>query len=840
MQYPDVAASGLEPLEHYLRIGLNLKRNISAHATASNLIELLEKQHPVFLSKDFPSSSSLLDKGISQKDAIDIISKSKYFNEDYYLKNNPDVKLNYHGKSVVHYYTNGWKEGRKPSLIFDDAFYLKTRKTKPNSDYPPLLSYLIDDEKKGLIPNSFGMRPKSFVTAPSDPQWLKISKKKSKNASIDVIIPVYRGYNETMRCIYAVLTAKSDINFNLIIIDDCSPEPELTQKLEYLADQEYFQLIQNSVNLGFVKTVNNGMGVNKNRDVILLNSDTEVHDFWVDRILVHAEIDANVATITPFSNNATICSYPLFCENNIYEMELTPQEISEATYKANKGKAVKIPTGVGFCFYIRRAALNQLGFFDEKAFGKGYGEENDFCMRVAKAGWKNIHALDTYVYHHGETSFAETAENSQSKGLKALIAKHPEYLTEVNSFVISDPARKARRLLDIQRLKQSIKGDCVVFISHDWGGGIEKHIDDLSKLLEDDGKEVINIRSIKKKKDHLEIVKLNNSIFIPNLSNLSVCENIELISHLFSYLKPEYLHIHSLIGFEKRSRQLLMQHIQKSNIPYFFTIHDYTAICPHASFLRPDRKYCGEPTDTDTCQNCVNQYSPYAGSEDIVAYQSDYRQFLLNAKKIFAPSNDAKNRMDRFLKTDRCEFIEHFEENKLLKNSPDVTSPAFDSDDEVRVAILGAIGPHKGNDIILACLADIKNRKLPIQMKVIGYCERRGYGDVTIDQTGSYSSSLEAIDLIREFNPHVLFFPSIIPETYCYTLSLAFALQIPPLSFDIGAPAERIKRLRFGDVLNLEYINKISNINDFILNKNWNLISPCRKYKLVNENKAIT
>ena len=83
-----------------------------------------------------------------------------------------------------------------------------------------------------------------------------------------------------------------------------------------MAKEKLFTLIENSKNLGFVGTANIGLSLHKDRDVILLNSDTEVYDGWLDRMIAISKKDNNIATVTPFSNNATICSFPEFNQDN--------------------------------------------------------------------------------------------------------------------------------------------------------------------------------------------------------------------------------------------------------------------------------------------------------------------------------------------------------------------------------------------------------------------------------------------------------------------------------------------------------------------------------------------
>ncbi len=82
---------------------------------------------------------------------------------------------------------------------------------------------------------------------------------------------------------------------------------------------------------------------------------------WVDRLAAHAAREARIGTITPFSNNATICSYPRFCEVNALPMGETTGSLDGHFASANAGKSIEIPVGVGFCLYIRRECLDEIG-----------------------------------------------------------------------------------------------------------------------------------------------------------------------------------------------------------------------------------------------------------------------------------------------------------------------------------------------------------------------------------------------------------------------------------------------------------------------------------------------
>ncbi len=135
---------------------------------------------------------------------------------------------------------------------------------------------------------------------------------------VDVIIPVYRGLQQVQICLQSVLRHPLETLHDIILIDDCSPDPALSAYLNSLAaEQPHVTLLRNAANIGFVASVNRAMQLHADRDVVLLNSDTEVAGAWLDRLHRCAYRSTDIATVTPFSNNATICSFPCtFCNNS--------------------------------------------------------------------------------------------------------------------------------------------------------------------------------------------------------------------------------------------------------------------------------------------------------------------------------------------------------------------------------------------------------------------------------------------------------------------------------------------------------------------------------------------
>jgi GT2 family glycosyltransferase len=228
-------------------------------------------------------------------------------------------------------------------------------------------------------------------------------------------------------------------------------------RLKERSRNENITVIENHENKGFAGTVNRGMQYSE-RDVVILNSDTIVTRNWLENISRAARSNPRISTVTPFSNNATICSIPEICENNPIPDSFSIDTFGEFIEKSSARYYPQIPTGVGFCMFISRESLNDVGYFDEKHFRGGYGEENDFCWRASRKGY--IHILDdaTFVYHRGGASYtAETKIAQELKAIDIMERIHPDYIPVIQKFIHRNPLSSIHNLV---RLRLTLaKGD---------------------------------------------------------------------------------------------------------------------------------------------------------------------------------------------------------------------------------------------------------------------------------------------------------------------------------------------------------------------------------------------
>lgn len=135
--------------------------------------------------------------------------------------------------------------------------------------------------------------------------------------AVDIIVPIYNAFEDLQICLDSIYK-NTDLQGNrLILINDNSPDERIKPYLDKQSETHgNVIVIHNGSNKGFSANINLGMAQSQDNDVILLNSDTVVTRNWVEKMTACAYSDPAVGTVTPVSNNATLCSVPLFCEEN--------------------------------------------------------------------------------------------------------------------------------------------------------------------------------------------------------------------------------------------------------------------------------------------------------------------------------------------------------------------------------------------------------------------------------------------------------------------------------------------------------------------------------------------
>jgi GT2 family glycosyltransferase len=783
---PDVNASGQEPYVHYVMHGADEDR----------------QPHPLFDPRHYRMSAAAVGERVGSDVLLHYIEcggrlridPHPYFYSKFYLDQiEGDVSRIDH--PLFHYLIIGEPLGLRPNPEFDPTWYLSAYPDVSAANLSPLGHYVeygqgearfTDAERSsGQIhsqpphqsraqPPLKVYRPREF--APTGGIEINVSGR-----TVDVIIPVYGGIAETKRCVEHVLKSVSQnrtLN-RIILVDDCGPDPAIGALLDELTDNPRVHLIKNERNLGFVESVNRGMSFAGLNDVVLLNSDTEVVGNWLDRLTFHAYAGSDVGSVTPFSNNATICSYPALPGRPDLPKGQTVGMIDNAFRIANAGRSVDLPTAVGFCMYIKRACLDEVGLFDVETFGKGYGEENDFCLRSAKLGWRHILAGDVFVYHVGEVSFSEKSKKAKEFAWQLLTSRYPEYAGSVARFVERDPVIPLRAAATAV-LYQTSGLPVVLHMTHRLGGGTAKHVYSVANLENDKIRSLVLEISASEKHFSGRLLDKNTELALE-----LEAESVGEIADMLKTFGVSRVHVHHVYAFADHIEELL----KCLSLPYDLTIHDYLLICPRINLVSPDGKYCGEP-DESGCLACLRA-NPVSAHPDIIWWRLQGESLILGAERVICPSQDVANRMARYVSSDSLIVVPH----EIVPTPRTSCVPLLRPGAPMRVAVLGIVAGHKGGSFLVDCADHCRLVGLDVAIVVIGAFDDpilgRAARESGIRSTGYYEDS-DLQRLIAQEDPHLILYPQRWPETFSYTLSAGLISGRPLLAPRIGAFIERL------------------------------------------------
>ena len=443
---------------------------------------------------------------------------------------------------------------------------------------------------------------------------------------IDVVIPVFGAADALERCLASVFGSTQLPPHRLIVVVDGPQEEDVEKVLARKLDgrRELVALLRNQVRSGFVASVNHGMA-DSNRDVVLLNSDTQVSNGWLDRLQAAAYSDPAIATVTPLSNSATICSLPEFLEDNLLPAGVSTETMGEIVQRTSNREYPRLPTGVGVCLYIKRSALDAVGLFDESKFGLGYGEENEFCVRATSAGFEHIADDATFVFHEGQKSFGPEKTRLTKKSMRTLRSIDPTYVPRVAAFIRSDPlARIREKVVDELRQTRGISvasgGEqqlSILHIVHGWPpfatGGTEQYAWHLTRSQAQRHRVSAFARiADRDRSTGQRLAYLDNGIRVrlvvnnfdrrnPIARNALKDRNFERELDVFlGQTEPDLVHVHHLAGHCVS----LMGVVTRRRIPVVYQVQDWWALCARSNLWRENDTLCQGPKP-ERCSRCL-------------------------------------------------------------------------------------------------------------------------------------------------------------------------------------------------------------------------------------------
>ena len=622
-----------------------------------------------------------------------------------------------------------------------------------------------------------------------------------KFGKVDIVVPTFGAYDEVAACLESVRRWTSEAPYRLVLVDDAGPDERIPRLFDDVADDNDI-VVTNEVNLGFVQSANRGIGTSTTNDVVLLNTDTLVTEGWLTRIQRAIYRSPRVATANPLSNSASAYSIPDI--GSIVRGNL--DVVGDAIARTSERLYPEIPVAVGFCLYIKRAAIDRVGPLDE-VFGRGYGEEGDFCMRCVQAGLTHIIVDDAFVFHAGGVSMRAAGivgdgEITVPANEKILQQRYPDYDKRIQAFlrggVIDRLAASARIGVAMAVAERRRR---VVFVMHsdlqdEQLAGTEYHaLDLLNGLHSEYACYVVHVHpgGALVVDEHVDGLSIRYAFDVPLHEEYTLRSEswLRAYGEVLDVFGIELVHVHHLL----RHTGDIVFAAQLRGIPVVMTVHDYYLLSPNLSLMH---EYSADPVSPEEIDRFHQDFT--GQPEFSLAKWQEAAERIVGATELLVfPSKAAKEifvrRFSR-IASGRAPVIPHA--NALT------AGPRRRERDRHRFRILFLGNTHdaqKGAAIVREAVPVLL--RAGVEVHFLGtprdpWRSMRRRGQVRFH--GRYRRE-QVLDLIADIDPDLVVFPAPWPETYSYTLTEALAAGIPPVCFDVGATAERIREYGGGGVI---------------------------------------
>ena len=449
---------------------------------------------------------------------------------------------------------------------------------------------------------------------------------------VTVIVPVYRDYEATRRCLDGLRQQLTRYH-HAIVIDDASPEAEVRDYVRSLAGDSFIECLFNIDNLGFVGTVNRALQEIEIGDVLLLNADTVIPPKLISRLAAAAHSSSDIGTVTPLSNNGEFTSFPRANEAN--ELDLNGTDVAvldRLAASANAGCVVEIPNGIGFCMYLTRRCLDAVGPLSD-TIDRGYLEDVDVCLRAREAGLRNVCAPSVFVGHAGSRSFGESKRALVVRNLRAIESRYPSYREECASFLVADPLRRHREAIERRNEGAGEPPNWLVC-----GPGLARYVvkERARKLISGGIPVVVLQTGIATSGTVIRFYNPSGASPQSIIFEIGAPGEIQAVIDYSQKAPPRRVEIADPAGTPGVVLDLLLA----LGIPCDVLIADAGLVCRRGTMLRADDRVCSASYSGQICEDCISPGS--AKAETILQWQERCRLILAKAATVFVPCARAK------------------------------------------------------------------------------------------------------------------------------------------------------------------------------------------------------
>lgn len=612
-----------------------------------------------------------------------------------------------------------------------------------------------------------------------------------ENVPVTIILPVFNALDLLPEVLERVIT-HTDLPFELVVIEDCSTDPNVRPFLRDWCTRfdrkahGRIRLIENNENLGFIGSVNRGFehAVARGHHVLLLNSDAFVPKDWASRLVRPLVEHLRVATVTPMSNDAEIFNAPVICQRVPLKQGTCDRIDAVAASFVPDAALADAPTGVGFCMAMHKDALRAVPRFDA-IFNPGYGEEVDWCQRVAKKGWRHLGHGGVFVEHRSGTSFGSDRKIRLVAAHNKIVSeRYPQYDRSVQDFIARDPLAAPRLALALAWAAEECDGALRVYLAHTLGGGAEFYLKRrITQDLEQIGFALV-IRAGGKCAWQLEFHTRHGV-------TRGATDSKHFLRRLVALLPRRQVVYSCGVGAQDLSElpTLLVDLAAGSNSSLDILFHDYLPLSPSYTLLDSDGQYQPVTPMQRTQDRAHFYHRPDGQLVSLPEWRRAWHTAMLRAERLTVFSDSSRKIVaDAFPEArHKIKVVPH-----AVALKPCHLRPRVGADGKPVIGVLGAIGLQKGAKV-LQRLSHALEKSGAGHLAVIGYMDPAYPLAESAKIHGPYEIR-DVPDLARRYGVSCWFIPSIWPETFSYTTHEALATGLPVWSFDLGAQAEVVKR----------------------------------------------
>ena len=224
---------------------------------------------------------------------------------------------------------------------------------------------------------------------------------KNENAPlVSVIALTFNGLKYT-KDFFRYLVKNTSGSYEVIFVDNGSTDGTKEYLRELKSQYPFVTVIENDRNLGFAKGNNQGMAVARGRYFMVINNDVLVPKGWMERMVKPFEVDDSIGLVGPLTNWIS----GLQMVNDVpYENPEDFEEFADRVARAHRNRYTPRRRIAGFAMMINRRLYETIGGFDEGFSGGNY-EDDDYCLRAVKAGFKIVVAENVFMHHFGSVTF---------------------------------------------------------------------------------------------------------------------------------------------------------------------------------------------------------------------------------------------------------------------------------------------------------------------------------------------------------------------------------------------------------------------------------------------------